>query len=164
MVPACATRYVSPSLLSKSDVNVPEGLPHLALEDDYYEGYYIPAGTTVLGNIWAMSRDEAVYKDAGAFRPERFEGETPEDDPGAFVFGFGRRACVGLHFADSSLYIAIAYVLATFDISKAKDANGKDIEPKISFTAGLVNHLDPFPCSIRPRSAQATSLIHGDNS
>jgi len=142
----------------------PLGLPHFLMEDDYYEGHYIPAGSTVLGNIWAMSRDETVYKSPDVFYPERFEGESPEDDPGAFVFGFGRRACVGVHFADSILYIAIVYMLATFDISKAKDETGKEIEPRISFTAGLVNHIDPFPCSIRPRSPQAAALIRGDDS
>jgi len=138
---------------------VPLGLPHQLLEDDYYEGYYIPAGATVLANIWAMSRDESVFKDAETFRPERYEGEQPEPDPTTFVFGFGRRACVGLHFADASLYIAIVYILATFDISKAQDEHGQDIEPNITFTAGLVNHLDLFPCDIHPRSSQAASRI-----
>jgi len=121
----------------------------------------MPKGANVIPNLWAMSRDETLYKNADDYRPERFEGENPEMDP-QFVFGFGRRICAGIHFADASLYIVIAYVLATFHISKAKDANGKEIEPSITFTPGLVNHLDPFACNIVPRSPRAASLIRGD--
>ena len=30
----------------------PLGLPHVSLEDDVYEGYFIPAGTIVNTNMW----------------------------------------------------------------------------------------------------------------
>jgi len=30
----------------------PPGVPHAVTEDDAYEGYFIPKGTTVLANIW----------------------------------------------------------------------------------------------------------------
>ena len=35
---------------------VPLSLPHSTLEDDVYEGYFIPKGTTVLPNIWCAPR------------------------------------------------------------------------------------------------------------
>lgn len=28
------------------------GLPHMATHDDEYNGYFIPAGTTIVGNTW----------------------------------------------------------------------------------------------------------------
>ena len=28
------------------------GMPHMATEDDFYEGYYIKKGTVVWANIW----------------------------------------------------------------------------------------------------------------
>ena len=33
---------------------VPLGLPHALLKDDFYENYFIPKGTTVVGNIWYL--------------------------------------------------------------------------------------------------------------
>ena len=32
--------------------NVFVGVPHATVEDDIYEGYFIPKGTVVLVNIW----------------------------------------------------------------------------------------------------------------
>jgi len=32
----------------------PLGLPHRVMEDDVYEGYFIPKGATVISNIWYM--------------------------------------------------------------------------------------------------------------
>ena len=31
-----------------------EALPHMATNDDEYDGYYIPKGTVVLGNAWPV--------------------------------------------------------------------------------------------------------------
>jgi cytochrome P450 len=31
------------------------GTPHANTEDDYYNGYFIPKGSTILGNLWAVS-------------------------------------------------------------------------------------------------------------
>ena len=45
-----------------------------------------------------ISRDEARYPGAEKFIPERFldgEGRLTDDDPGEFIFGFGRRRCPG---------------------------------------------------------------------
>ena len=28
------------------------GVPHRSMQDDVYEGYFIPAGTTVIENVW----------------------------------------------------------------------------------------------------------------
>jgi hypothetical protein len=39
------------------------------------------------------------------------------------------RLCPGVHYAKASLFTAIASILATFNISLAKDESGEDIVP-----------------------------------
>ncbi|KDQ08571.1 hypothetical protein BOTBODRAFT_191700 [Botryobasidium botryosum FD-172 SS1] len=66
------------------------GFPHRPIEPDYYDSYFIPEGSVVLPNIWAVTQDEANYKDSKRFWPERFESATLELDPYEYVFGLAR--------------------------------------------------------------------------
>ncbi|KDQ13799.1 hypothetical protein BOTBODRAFT_33236 [Botryobasidium botryosum FD-172 SS1] len=115
---------------------IPNGVPHSLLEDDYYEGYWIPKGTMVMPNIWAISRNETLYEDPERFWPERFE-DGKGLDPHLWVFGFGRRICPGLHFADAMAFIILASVLATFDLGKPINNDGKEVEPDETYAFGL---------------------------
>jgi len=103
-----------------------------------------------------MNRDESVYSNPDAFYPERYrpkvEGGLGEPFPVGH-FGFGRRyesspcsdrrflivdrICPGLHLGSASVWISIATMLATLDISKAKDSDGNDITPDPGWTTGL---------------------------
>ena len=85
-----------------------------------------------------MVRNPELYPEPEAFRPERFLVPADEQteklcDPRNYVFGFGRRRCPGLHLIEQSLWIVMACMVATLDISKAIDDNGDVIEPKVSF-------------------------------
>ncbi|THH17674.1 hypothetical protein EW146_g3176 [Bondarzewia mesenterica] len=136
---------------------VPLAIPHRLVSDDIYEGYFIPGGSIVIGNGWAMLHDESIFPDAGSFKPEHFLDPSvkfPE-----IAFGFGRRICPGRFMARASVWIAIASVLAVFDISKAVDENGKEIEPVDEYTSGIVVYPIPFKCKITPRSNAAEDLM-----
>ncbi|KAJ7247309.1 cytochrome P450 [Mycena rebaudengoi] len=67
--------------------------------------------------------------------------------------------CPGRHMAMSSLWISIASILATFDISKAVGEDGKVIEPSYKYDLGIIYVPGPIECSIKPRSQAAISLI-----
>jgi len=145
-------------------VPVPLNLPHRLMEDDVYKDRYIPKGSLVFGNIWAMMRDETIYPDAASFRPERFMvPTTPEMErkmnPKNFVFGFGRRQCPGNHLVDSSVWLLIVSMLSTLDISKAVDDLGNTVEPTVNYNNAVFRMPDQFKCDIRPRSEKALSLI-----
>jgi len=102
-----------------------------------------------------------VYHDPSTFKPERFlglEGREPEPDPDSMVFGFGRRKCPGRVLADTSMYLAISKSLAVFDVSKAVE-NGKEVEPVVAFTSGIISHPEPFRTSIKARSPEHEALI-----
>ncbi|KAH9478443.1 Cytochrome P450 monooxygenase [Psilocybe cubensis] len=109
---------------------VPIGIPHCSTQDDHYKGYYIPKGTSIFANIWALAHDEADYPEPHSFKPERFLDENGQlnDDDRILAYGFGRRVCVGKHVAGATMWILIASVLACFNITQAKDEEGNDIE------------------------------------
>ena len=73
----------------------PIAIPNRAMKDDVYRGYLIPAGATVVQNIWAIFRDPSIYPDPETFNPDRFFNDG-KIDPAVFnpedrVFGTGRR-------------------------------------------------------------------------
>ncbi|KAF8883247.1 cytochrome P450 [Infundibulicybe gibba] len=143
---------------------LPLGVPHASTEDDIYKGYFIPKGSIIFSNIWSMSRSEAIHKNPDKFEPERHlddRGQLKEDGP-VMAFGFGRRGCAGRHMASSTVWLIIACVLSTLDVSKAKDINGDEIEIEGKYTDGAVSHPHPFPCSITPRSSKSHELIDSD--
>ncbi|KAF8218550.1 cytochrome P450 [Tricholoma matsutake] len=145
----------------------PIAVPHLLTADDVYKGYRLPAGTIVIPNAWAMLHDEKVYPEPFEFKPERFMKDGKLDpsirDPAHAAFGFGRRICPARYMAFSAIWIAIASLIAAFDIKKAVDENGEVIEPSQEYLSALVVMPLPFKCSIKPRSWQAEALIRATN-
>ncbi|KAL6308002.1 cytochrome P450 [Sparassis latifolia] len=145
------------------NVPLPLGIPHQLMHDDEYSGYHIPGDTMVFPNIWAMSQDPKFYPDPERFRPERFEemdaNAAELRDSWHIIFGFGRRICPGRRFADEAIWIAIANIVATLNISKARDAHGEDITPPLAFSGGFSNCPALFRCSILPRSKAAVDLV-----
>lgn len=132
----------------------PLGLPHYTTDSDVYNDHYIPKGAIVMGNIWAMSKDEVKYPNPYDFKPERFfvaDGQL-NDDTVDFPFGFGRRVCVGRYFADASLWISIVSLLATFRFMRPLDKEGKEVDPIFQWSTGLSFHPVSLPCRVVPRN------------
>ncbi|KAI0052213.1 cytochrome P450 [Auriscalpium vulgare] len=141
---------------------LPLGLPHSTTEDDIYEGYFIPKGSIVLANLWAILHDPSIYPDPKVFRPERFlgaGGEFKEDPLLNVFFGFGKRLCPGRFIVDSTLFSVVSLVLSTLTVLKAKDVDGNDILVKDENTGDMISHPEPFKCSIVSRGPGAESLI-----
>jgi cytochrome P450 len=98
------------------------------------------------------------------FNPLRYL--TPEGtfnysvrDPRTACFGFGRRTCPGRHIADTSLFAMVSTLLATVDIVRARDADGKEIIPEVDVTSGILSHPKPFAWAAQPRSRHAEELL-----
>ncbi|KAM5532989.1 hypothetical protein V8D89_013331 [Ganoderma adspersum] len=141
----------------------PLGVAHSTTADDELNGYFIPAGTVLLPNIWACMHDPALYKDPDVFRPERFIRDGKLDlsvqDPLAFVFGFGRRICPGRHYAEAALFINVASILHTFDITPPLDTGGRPIALDHRMTPGFISYAEDARCTVKPRSTEAIALI-----
>ncbi|KAI5992477.1 cytochrome P450 [Pisolithus albus] len=111
---------------------------HSPLIDDDYEGYCIPRKAWVMCNVWSMTHDETLYSDVDTFYPERHLDFTATD-PRRFTFGFGRRACPGVHFANAHTFLVIARVLALFRILPPINSDGTEQIPTVGFTSSFTS-------------------------
>jgi cytochrome P450 len=149
------------------------GTPHASTEDDRYEGYYIPSGTTVLGNSWAINLNEEYYPNPHHFDPTRFlddalverskapttlTGKPHPAKSGHSSFGWGRRICPGANLAENSLYIALAKILWAFDI-QPKDGVKYDT---FAYTEGFNIRPQKFECEIHIRSEAHRRMLMED--
>ncbi|KAJ3728600.1 cytochrome P450 [Lentinula raphanica] len=132
----------------------PLALPHAlkSRRDDEYRGWRIPKGSTVIANSWAVLHDAELYPSPFDFRPERFlerslgesssSKEPMDPDPRKFTFG----SCPGQFLVDDTMFIAVATVLAFFNIGPLTSDN----EP--GYTPYLISQPEAFACSITPRT------------
>ncbi|KAF5370376.1 hypothetical protein D9758_006898 [Tetrapyrgos nigripes] len=135
---------------------LPMSIARQTAKDDVYNGYFIPAGTTVIPNVWAVSLEPCAKYDPKSFNPDRFlDPEAKVTDPTTYAFGFGRRICPGKFLAENSLFVLISNIAYAFNISPP--VNGI-VEPK--FGENLVSYPEPFDIQIKPRSKQKVDLIN----
>ncbi|KAJ7106515.1 cytochrome P450 [Mycena epipterygia] len=141
----------------------PIAAPRYLREDDEYAGYRLPAGSIIIPNAWAILHDETMYPDPHTFKPERFLLTDGRRNPAVrtpeAAFGFGRRLCPGRHLGTASVWIAVASILTAFDIAKAVDREGREVEPTYEYLSGFLSGPLPFKASIKPRSARAADLV-----
>ncbi len=142
------------------------GQPHSPTQDDTYNGWLIPSGSWVQGNVWAIHHHEREFPDPDRFCPDRFipghELHRPfPNDKGYMTFGWGRRVCSGQALAEQGTWVTVARLLWGFDIRKARDAKtGKEIDVDVfAFTNGLNMRPQPFPCEIVARSEEIREAI-----
>ncbi|KAI0631991.1 cytochrome P450 [Trametes polyzona] len=142
---------------------LPLGIPHATMEDEEYNGYFIPAGTTLLTNTWAILHDPTNYPNLEEFRPERFIRDGKIDgtvlDPSAYAFGYGRRLCPGRYLANDALFMVAASALHTFRFGPPRDEQGKPIKIDYQQAHGFISYPEDRRFTVEPRSAEAAALI-----
>lgn len=113
------------------------GQPHAPVQDDYYNGWLIPKGAWVQGNVWAIHHHEREFPDPDRFAPERYlkESELARPFPGErgyMTFGWGRRVCSGQALAEQGTWLSVARMLWGFKIEKARNGDGTEIPVDIN--------------------------------
>ncbi|KAG5731523.1 Cytochrome P450 2B19 [Termitomyces sp. T112] len=146
------------------------GVPHQSTENDAieYQGqeYFIPKGSIIFAVPWAIEHQQSRFENHDRFMPERFldtKGKLkPDYDTSAF--GFGRRMCPGIPFAERSLWIDIATMLWTFDIlpdTKSDPRTGLSFlydDSDAAFDGSFSCPPFKFPAVFQPRSTQRAEV------
>ncbi|CAA0806413.1 Cytochrome P450 78A7 [Striga hermonthica] len=85
-------------------------------------GMVVPAGTTAMVNMWAITHDPEVWSDPLEFKPERFmpaEGGVDVDVRGGDLrlapFGAGRRVCPGRSLGMATVALWVASLVRSFE-------------------------------------------------
>ncbi|KAH9994663.1 cytochrome P450, partial [Russula vinacea] len=138
---------------------LPVGIPHCSLEDDWYEGMFIPKGTMCLVNVAVCNHDPAVYgADAEQFDPCGTSPRTVR--PRAGAAGYPGRGHV-VHVANDTMFIAYAVMLWAMKLVPDKDEDGRDIPVDVDgyLDSGMVHTPLPFSCKITPRFPEAIAIL-----
>ncbi|KAJ7081460.1 cytochrome P450 [Mycena crocata] len=114
-------------------IRIPRTNLHYFVKDDAYMGYFLLKGSILISNIYSINRSVEAFSDAELFTPERFLNDNSKYSSYVACFPLTfwnhRRACAGMHIANNLLFINVANILWSFNIVRAKDANGNEIVP-----------------------------------
>ncbi|THU83417.1 cytochrome P450 [Dendrothele bispora CBS 962.96] len=137
---------------------LPMGFPHKSTEDMIYKGCFIPKGAILHANVWAITHNPDHYTSPDKFIPERYLNKD-----GSFnktyakistidAYGYGRRVCVGRHVADATLWLAMASVLATMNVSRVGGDESEVLDIEKCYTDFSLCHPHMIPgCKVEPR-------------
>ncbi|KIW46589.1 uncharacterized protein PV06_02254 [Exophiala oligosperma] len=115
---------------------------HLSTGDVIYKDYFIPSGTAIVCNVWALNFDPVMFPEPHRFNPDRYLGTAANDMTAGecinvqnprnrdhWGFGAGRRVCAGYNLAENSLFILTARLLWAFDVKAPIDqTTGEPLE------------------------------------
>ncbi|XP_022775858.1 cytochrome P450 78A5-like [Durio zibethinus] len=114
---------------------------------------FIPAGTTAMVNMWAITHDPSIWKDPWRFRPERFVEEEDVSIMGSDLrlapFGSGRRVCPGKALALATVQLWLARLLHSF--RWLPGAQNVDLLETLRLSLEMKK---PLVCQVIPRTAQ----------
>ncbi|PWA95650.1 cytochrome P450 [Artemisia annua] len=99
---------------------LPMLLPREASQDTKIGGYFVPSGTMLLVNAWAIQRDPVLWDKPDEFIPERFEGRS-DDKYKMLGFSVGRRGCPGTSLGYRVLGLALGTLIQAFEWEKIGD-------------------------------------------
>lgn len=89
----------------------------LSIHDTHIGSHFVPAGTTAMVNMWAITHDDAVWDEPNEFKPSRFMEEDVSilgSDLRLAPFGSGRRVCPGKAMGLATVQLWLAQLLQNF--------------------------------------------------
>ncbi|XP_040987627.1 cytochrome P450 78A3-like [Juglans microcarpa x Juglans regia] len=127
----------------------------LSVTDTIVDGYDVPAGTTAMVNMWAITRDPQLWTDPLEFMPERFVCNDATDvefsvlgsDLRLAPFGSGRRTCPGKALGLTTVTFWVATLLNEFEWVQS-DHNPVDLSEVLKLSCEMAN---PLTVKVEPR-------------
>nr|AFL91704.1 flavonoid-3',5'-hydroxylase [Aconitum vilmorinianum] len=141
--------------------STPLNLPRVAIEPCEIDGYYIPKGTRLSVNIWAIGRDPNVWENPLEFNPDRFlTGKMAKIDPRGnnfelIPFGAGRRICAGTRMG----IVLVEYILGTLvHAFEWKMPDGETLNMDEAFGLALQKGV-PLAAIVTPRLPPSAYVV-----
>ncbi|XP_069830131.1 cytochrome P450 2K6-like [Dendropsophus ebraccatus] len=120
---------------------LPGNLPHAAIRDTTFRGYFIPKGTLVIPVLHSVLKDATCFEKPEEFYPEHFldlQGNFKTNK--AFIpFSLGKRSCAGENLAKMELFLFFTTLLQNFTFQAPPGAK-LDLTPAVGFTNAPLPH------------------------
>lgn len=117
----------------------------LAIHDTHVGQHFIPAGTTAMVNMWAITHDGKVWSNPDEFLPERFLEDEDVSIMGSDLklapFGSGRRVCPGKAMGLATVQLWLAQLLQSFTWVAA-EGNGVDLSECLKLSMEMKQPLN----------------------
>ncbi|XP_015242908.1 PREDICTED: cytochrome P450 1A1-like [Cyprinodon variegatus] len=129
---------------------VPFTIPHCTTRDTILNGYFIPKDTCVFINQYQVNHDVDLWGDPEEFRPQRFQGPSgqlnKELTEKVFIFGLGKRRCLGDGFARLEMFVFLTMLLQSL---RVENVPGQELDLSTDF--GLTMKPRPYKITVSPR-------------
>ncbi|CAL1274087.1 unnamed protein product [Larinioides sclopetarius] len=97
------------------------------------EGYRIPERSVIVSNLYSIHFDPELFPNPEKFDPGRFlnsEGKRVKLEGGPYLYGLGKRSCIGESLAQVEIFLLIGSLLQSFTVPYAKDIGSLRVVPR----------------------------------
>ncbi|KAK8936984.1 Cytochrome P450 78A4 [Platanthera zijinensis] len=114
----------------------------LSVQDVRVGSHFVPAGTTAMVNMWAITHDADIWPDPDEFKPERFLADDVSimgSDLRLAPFGSGRRVCPGKALGLATVHLWLAQLIQSFEW--VPSSGGVDLTGCLKMSLEMKNRL-----------------------
>ena len=129
----------------------PLGLLHTVGDDAELGPYFLPKGTHVIMNVFAIHFDPKLFPEPEKFKPERFlsaDGKKFIRDDNVIGFGYGKRSCPGEPMARTEIFLYVTTFVQKYIMTTPPEMT-LSLEAQIDSLAR--NPKIPLKCLFQPR-------------